>query len=82
MGTVLLDMAMSLDGFVSGPNNDDAGLHDWYFAPTGNATLVIDELLGDIGAMVLGRRVFGEAREAADVGEEHGQRLVDAAELE
>jgi uncharacterized protein YdhG (YjbR/CyaY superfamily) len=28
MGMVFVDMAMSLDGFVAGPNNDDSGLHD------------------------------------------------------
>jgi hypothetical protein len=48
MGTVFVDMVMSLDGFVAGPNNDDSGLHDWYFAPSGNAVGVIDELLNTI----------------------------------
>ena len=66
MGKVFLDMAMSLDGFVSGPNNDDAGLHDWYFAPSGNATVVIDELIHSIGAMILGKRVFGDVPEGWD----------------
>jgi dihydrofolate reductase len=66
MGTVLLDMAISLDGFVSGPTGGDDGLHDWYFAPQGNASLVIDELLAGIGAMVLGRRAFGEQPEGFD----------------
>lgn len=51
---------MSLDGFIAGPNNQDSGLHDWYFAPTGDATVVIDELLDSIGAMILGKRVFGD----------------------
>jgi dihydrofolate reductase len=63
MGKVFIDMAMSLDGFVAGPNNDDAGLHDWYFAPEGSAPAVIDELMEGIGAMVLGRRAFGEQPE-------------------
>jgi dihydrofolate reductase len=63
MGKVFIDMAMSLDGFVAGPNNEDAGLHDWYFAPEGSAPAVIDELLQNIGAMVLGRRAFGEQPE-------------------
>ena len=45
MGKVLLDMAMSLDGFVAGSNGEDVGLYNWYFAPAGNATVVIDELL-------------------------------------
>lgn len=43
MEKVFLDMAMSLDGSVSGPTNEDSGMHDWYFAPSGNATVVIDE---------------------------------------
>lgn len=66
MGKVFVDMAMSLDGFVSGPNNEDGGLHNWYFAPSGNASLVIDELLRSIGAMILGRRAFGDQPEGFD----------------
>jgi dihydrofolate reductase len=53
-------MVMSLDGYVAGPNNADAGLHDWYFAPEGAAGAVIDELIADIGAMILGRGAFGD----------------------
>ncbi len=66
MNKVFLDMAMSLDGFVSGPNNEDSGLHDWYFAPVGNAAVVIDELLQGIGAMILGKRVYGDVPEGWD----------------
>ena len=66
MGTVLLDMAMSLDGFVSGPNGGDDGLHDWYFAPSGTARMVIDELIHSIGAMILGKRVFGDQPDGFD----------------
>ena len=58
MGKVFLDMAMSLDGFIAGPNDEDGGLHGWYFAPSVNAALVIDELVRTIGAMVLGRRTY------------------------
>ena len=60
MGAVVLDMSMSLDGFVSGPNGEDSGLHDWYFAPSSNDTRVIDELLHTIGAMIIGRKVLGD----------------------
>jgi dihydrofolate reductase len=66
MGKVLLDMVMSLDGFVSGPDGGDDGLHDWYFAPAGNAPMVIAELVEGIGAMILGRGVFGEQPEGFD----------------
>ena len=59
MAKVLLDMAMSLDGFISGPNNDDGGLHDWYFSETGKSQQILDELLHNIGAMILGRKTFG-----------------------
>ena len=66
MGTVFLDMAISLDGFVSGPDNSDGGLHDWYFSPTGKSQGVLDELLHDIGAMILGKRSFGDLPEGWD----------------
>lgn len=66
MGKVFLDMVMSLDGFIAGPNNDDGGLHDWYFSPSGNAVMVIDELLRDIGAMIIGKRSFGDQPEGFD----------------
>lgn len=66
MGTVLLDMVMSLDGFIAGPNNEDGGLHDWYFAPAGNAIFVIDELIQEIGAMILGNHVFGNEPDGWD----------------
>jgi dihydrofolate reductase len=66
MGTVLVDMVMSLDGFIAGPNNDDGGLHDWYFTPSGNAVGVIDELLQTIGAMIIGRRSFGDQPDGFD----------------
>lgn len=66
MGKVFLDMAMSLDGFVAGPNREDGGLHDWYFAPSGSAPAVIDELLHTIGAMILGKRAFGDQPDGFD----------------
>lgn len=59
MGIVFLDMAISLDGFIGGVEDEDVGLYDWYFAPAGNAPVVIDELLASIGAMILGKRAYG-----------------------
>lgn len=64
MGKVYLDMAMSLDGFISGPNGEDSGLHDWYFSPSGDAEFVKQELLDTMGAMILGKRAFGSSPEA------------------
>ena len=66
MGNVIVGMTMSLDGFVAGPNNEDGGLHDWYFAPSGNAVVVIDELFQTIGAMIIGRRAFGDQPDGFD----------------
>lgn len=65
MGSVLLDMAMSLDGFVSGPDGGDAGLHDWYFSPSAASAPIIAELQGGIGAMIMGRGTY-------DAGGEQG----------
>jgi dihydrofolate reductase len=64
MGKVYLDMAMSLDGFISGPKGEDGGLHDWYFSPSGDAEFVKQELLDTMGAMILGKRAFGSAPES------------------
>jgi dihydrofolate reductase len=63
MATVLLDMAMSLDGFIAGPNDEPKGLHDWFFPPSGTVTAsdaeVIDESIETTGAIVMGRRAYG-----------------------
>ena len=59
-------MAVSLDGFISGPNNSDGGLHDWYFSEGGKSQDVLDELQSGIGAMILGRRAFGDAPDGFD----------------
>ena len=66
MGKVFVDMAISLDGFVAGLNDEDNGLYNWYFAPSGNAIAVIDELLQTIGAMIIGRRSFGDQPDGFD----------------
>lgn len=64
MGNVLLDMAISLDGFIAGPNNSDAGLYNWYFAPAPPSAVVIDELVKTIGAIIMGRNTYGSGDEA------------------
>jgi dihydrofolate reductase len=64
MGKTYVDMAMSLDGFISGPNGEDGGLHDWYFSPSGDAEFVKQELLDTMGAMILGKRAFSTAPES------------------
>jgi dihydrofolate reductase len=57
---------MSLDGIIGGTADEDNGLYNWYFAPSGSAPFVIDELLQSTGAMILGRGAFGEQPDGFD----------------
>lgn len=67
MARVSCDMSMSLDGYVTGPNDsrdnpfgDGAGmLHDWIFdRATDQDRELLRELVDDCGAVVMGRRSF------------------------
>jgi dihydrofolate reductase len=67
MSTVYLDISMSLDGFITGPDEgvekplgDDAGrLHDWMSAAKADAdAVVLDEVYARTGAILMGRRMF------------------------
>ena len=73
MGSVIVEMSMSLDGYIAGPNDTDANplgdggqrLHQWMFAGgepgaglAGAGREVFDELRGEPGAMISGRRLY------------------------
>jgi dihydrofolate reductase len=67
MGTVIFDMSMSLDGFIAGPKDDsdpdrELGaldiLHDWMFSPQGKFEEIKLERFKNVGAVVMGRRMF------------------------
>lgn len=58
MSKVLLDMAMSLDGFVAGPNDEDHGLHNYFFSPSGPTIKVIEEGFKTTGTIIMGRRAY------------------------
>ncbi|MGH3359365.1 MAG: dihydrofolate reductase family protein [Nocardioidaceae bacterium] len=67
MARVICDMSMSLDGYVTGPNDsrenpfgDGAGmLHDWMFdAATDDDRAMLQEMLDGVGAVVMGRKSF------------------------
>ncbi len=66
-GKVLLDMAMSLDGFVSAPDNDSGGLYDWYFqeprGPADRNPEIVAGLIKTTGAIIMGRRAYGQGNE-------------------
>jgi len=72
MGPVTLDVSMSLDGFIAGPKDDDKPkrelealdrLHDWMFPPKGNFQEIERERFKNVGAVVMGRRMFNLGEE-------------------
>jgi len=54
MGTVLYSASMSVDGFIAGPDGDMSWLTE-YLEPNP----VVEDVLGKIGALLVGRRTFG-----------------------
>jgi dihydrofolate reductase len=70
MAKVALDISMSLDGFIAGPNDDVSRLHDWLFSgDTPNRysdffklskenAKVFDELVETTGSIITGRRTY------------------------
>src|SRR5207344_3045537 len=64
MAKVLLDMAVSIDGFVGGSSGEDVGLYDWYFNPSEMSRPVIEELIETTGAIVLGRGAYGTGEDS------------------
>jgi dihydrofolate reductase len=62
MGKVILDMSMSLDGFISALDETDGRLHNWFFGPSdgekGSNTAVIDESIRTTGAILMGRNTY------------------------
>lgn len=76
MGKVITVIAMSLDGFIAGPNEDVQHLLKWYFAGeveipimkgryvwklSPQSAKVLQETMATTGAMVCGRHVFDMA---------------------
>jgi dihydrofolate reductase len=67
MTRVICDMSMSLDGYVTGPNDSRenpfgdgaAMLHDWIFdAATDEDRAIVQDVLDSVGAIVMGRTSF------------------------
>ncbi len=75
MGKVTCDMAMSVDGFVAGPNQsmenplgEGVGerLHRWMFDEPEKHKAIIDGITA-AGAYIMGRDMFGPDRGAWDL---------------
>ncbi len=81
MGRVLLDITMSLDGFVTAPGADLAHglgiggepLHDWVTDPAEADRKVLEQLYAEAGAILMGRRTFDV------IDGPHGWEPVDGA---
>lgn len=58
MAKVIVDMAMSLDGFISGSHGEDRGLHDYFFSPPGPTKAVIEEGFKTTGTILMGKRAY------------------------
>ena len=67
MAQVICDISMSLDGYVTGPNDSRANpfgdgaesLHDWMFsAATAQDRALLQDALDGCGAVVMGRTSF------------------------
>jgi dihydrofolate reductase len=58
-GDVVLEMSISLDGFVAGPKNEIDPLHDWLIKPKKDEDLeLLAESLDANGAVIMGRNTF------------------------
>ncbi|MDA0563827.1 dihydrofolate reductase family protein [Streptomonospora sp. S1-112] len=84
MGVSVLDMSMSLDGYIAGPDDGPgnpggegfAPLHAWAFTPEGRIrdTGAAGELMGEVaasGAILVGRRTAEQVDHWG--GDHHGQ---------
>jgi len=66
MGKVVIDMSMSLDGFIAAPNDnpeqglgeDGMRLHNWAFDDPSVFKRVYGKLLEETGAVIMGRRSY------------------------
>jgi dihydrofolate reductase len=86
MGKVILDVTMSLDGFIAGPNDEIEPLHNWMVDGRDRlgAELLAQSRAG-AGAVIMGRRTFdiidgGRGRVAPDEGQSSLPVFVLAAE--
>jgi len=66
MGKVVIDMSMSLDGYIAAPNDipgdglgeDGMRLHNWGFDNPGVFERVLGDAIEGTGAVIMGRRTY------------------------
>ena len=72
MGNVVIDMSMSLDGYIAAPNDtpeqglgeDGMRLHNWMFDDPSVFERVFGDLTTNTGAVIMGRRSYDNSIEA------------------
>ena len=72
MGKVVIDMSMSLDGYIAAPNDtpeqglgeDGMRLHNWMFDDPSVFERVFGDLTENTGAVIMGRRSYDNSIEA------------------
>jgi dihydrofolate reductase len=72
MGNVVIDMSMSLDGYIAAPNDtpeqglgeDGMRLHNWAFDDPSVFERVFGDVTENTGAVIMGRRSFDNSIEA------------------
>ena len=72
MGSVVIDMSMSLDGYIAAPNDtpaqglgeDGMRLHNWAFDDPSAFERVYGNLIDETGAVVMGRRSYDNSIDA------------------
>ena len=72
MGDVVIDMSMSLDGYIAAPNDtpeqglgeDGMRLHNWMFDDPTVFERVFGDLTENTGAVIMGRRTYDNSIEA------------------
>ena len=83
MGKVVLDVSVSLDGFIAGPDGDLERVHAWMFAeadPAGINRGLVEEFFETTGASVMGRGMW-DAVDAPDGWGPNGWTHLDGAVL-
>ena len=71
MGSVVIDISMSLDGFIAAPNDnpeqglgeDGMRLHNWAFDDPSVFERVFGNLIEETGAVIMGRRSYDNSIE-------------------
>jgi dihydrofolate reductase len=65
MGPVEVEISMSVDGFITGPNEEGAGLgkggeilHAWFFQDPDRESLADDALFATSGAVITSRKIY------------------------